>query len=191
MLRILVIDELVSRADEICRGLRHAGYEVAALIPTAHDLVDRIEEIKPDAILIQTDSPTRDTLEHLAVANEKAPRPIVMLASDRDSESIRQAIRAGVSTYLVDGIEIDRLQPIFDVAIAQFNEFQSIRRERDDATQKLADRKIIDRAKGVLMKARQMDEDAAYAALRKLAMDRKQPLIKVAHQVLEMAELLL
>lgn len=190
MLRVLVIDESETRAGEVCAGLALAGYQVAALLPTALDLAAKVEQIRPDAILIQTDAPSRDTLEHLAVANEAFPRPVVMFSNDADGDTIRKAIKAGVSSYVVDGLSVKRLQPILEVAVARFEEFQSIKKERDDATRKLADRKVIDKAKGVLMKARGMDEDQAYSALRKLAMDRKLPLSKVAAQVIEMAELL-
>jgi response regulator NasT len=190
MLSVLVIDESETRAGEICAGLALAGYQVAAMLPTALDLADKVERLRPDAILIQTDAPSRDTLEHLAVMNASFPRPVVMFSSESDGDTIRKAIKAGVSSYVVDGLSAKRLQPILEVAIARFEEFQSIKKERDDATRKLADRKVIDRAKGVLMKARSMDEEQAYSALRKLAMDRKQPLVKVAAQVIEMAELL-
>ena len=191
MLSVLVIDESESRAGEICAGLAVAGYQVAALLPSALDLAARVEELKPDVILIQTDAPSRDTLEHLAVANEGLPRPVVMFANQGDAGMIRKAIQAGVSAYIVDGLSAKRLRPVIEVAIARFEEYQALRQERDDATRKLADRKVIDRAKGLLMKARGFDEDEAYNALRKLAMDRKQPLSKVAAQVVEMANLLL
>ncbi len=190
MLRVLVIDESESRAGEICAGLALAGYQVAALLPSVLDLSARVEQLKPDAILIQTDSPSRDTLEHLAVSNAELPRPVVMFSNRGDSQTIRKAIKAGVSAYVVDGLSAKRMKPIIEVAIARFEEFQAMRNELDEATRKLADRKVIDRAKGVLMKARGMDEDEAYAALRKLAMDRKQPISQVAAQVLEMATLL-
>lgn len=191
MLRILVIDELEARAGEICAGLALAGHQVAALLPTTTDLTRRVEEIGPDVILIQTDSPSRDTLEHLAVINAAAPRPVVMFAKNRDGRVMRKAFKAGVSAYVVDGLSPGRLAPVIDVAIARFEEHQELKRERDDATQALADRKTIDRAKGVLMKARGMDEETAYAALRKLAMDRGQPLARAAADVVEMAKVLL
>ena len=191
MLRVLVIDELEARAGEICAGLALAGHQVAALLPTAADLTRRVEEIGPDVILIQTDAPSRDTLEHLAVINAAALRPVVMFARNRDGRNMRKAFRAGVSAYIVDGLTPGRLAPIIDVAIARFEEHQELKRERDDATQKLAERKTIDRAKGVLMKARGMDEETAYAALRKLAMDRGQTLGRAAADVIEMAKVLL
>ncbi|MCK9285044.1 MAG: ANTAR domain-containing protein [Rhodocyclaceae bacterium] len=190
MLRVLVIDESESRAGEICAGLALAGYQVAALLPSVLDLSARVEQLRPDAILIQTDSPSRDTLEHLAVANAELPRPVVMFSSKSDSQTIRKAVKAGVSAYVVDGLSAKRLRPIIEVAIARFEEFQAMKSERDEAKQQLADRKTLDRAKGVLMKARGMSEEEAYSALRKLAMDRKQSIAQVAAQVLEMATLL-
>lgn len=191
MARILVIDEYKQRAVDICTGLIQAGHQVAAVLPSSLELLERIEEIKPDIILIETESPSRDTLEHLSVMNQTMPRPVVMFSHDGDSETIRSAVKAGVSAYVVDGFEIGRLRPIVDVAVARFEEHQALRRELADASRKLSERKTIEKAKGILMKSRGMDEDAAYAALRKLAMEKSQPLAKVAANVIEMANLLL
>lgn len=191
MLRVLVIDESESRAGEICAGLALSGHQVAALLPSCLDLAARIEELKPDIILIQTEAPSRDTLEHLAIAHETLPRPVVMFANKGDGRVIRKALKAGVSAYIVDGLSPKRLAPIMEVAIARFEEYQSMRKELDAATRKLADRVVVDKAKGILMKARSLDEDAAYKALRKLAMDRGKPLAQVAGEVVEMAKLLL
>ncbi|MBI5923911.1 MAG: ANTAR domain-containing protein [Betaproteobacteria bacterium] len=191
MLRVLVIDEYESRAGEICAALALTGHQVAALLPSCLDLSDRIEEIQPDIILIQTEAPSRDTLEHLAVAHETLPRPVVMFAKKSDSLMIRKALRAGVSAYIVDGLSPQRLEPIMDVAIARFQEYQQLRQELETATKKLSDRVVIDKAKGILMKARGLGEDAAYKALRKLAMDRGKTLGELAGEVVEMAKLLL
>ena len=191
MARILVIDESQQRAVEICTGLIQAGHQVAAVLPSALELIDRIEEIKPDIILIETESPSRDTLEHLGVMSQTMPRPVVMFSQDGDSETIRSAVKAGVAAYVVDGFEIGRLRPVVDVAVARFEEHQALRRELADASRKLSERKAIEKAKGILMKSRGMDEDAAYAALRKLAMEKSQPLGKVAANLIEMANLLL
>lgn len=191
MLRVLVIDESESRAGEICAGLALSGHQVAALLPSCLDLAARIEQIRPDIILIQTEAPSRDTLEHLALAHETLPRPVVMFAGRSDARLIRKALKAGVSAYIVDGLTAARLDPIMEVAIARFEEYETLRRELHTATKKLADRVVVDRAKGILMKARGLDEDAAYKALRKLAMDRGKPLAAVAGEVVEMATLLL
>ncbi len=191
MLRVLLIDECESRAGEICAGLALCGHQVAALLPSCLDLAQRIEEIHPDIILIQTEAPSRDTLEHLALAHETLPRPVVMFANKSDAGLIRKALKAGVSAYIVDGLSPQRLEPIMDVAIARFEEYQEMRRELGAATKKLADRIVVDKAKGILMTARGLDEDAAYKALRKLSMDRGKSLAEVAGDVVEMAKLLL
>ena len=190
-LSVLVIDESQGRAGEISAGLAAAGYQVAALLPDTLDLAARVQEMEPDVILIQTESPSRDTLEHLAVLGRNMPRPVLMFAKERDSRVIREAMRAGVSAYVVDGLAAERIQPLVEVAMARFEEYSMLRRERDEATQKLSDRIAIDRAKGVIMKARGLDEDEAYAVLRKLAMDRGQSMISVANDVLMMAQVLL
>lgn len=191
MARILVVDESQQRAVEICSGLIQAGHQVAAVLPSASDLIERIEEIKPDIILIETDSPSRDTLEHLAVMSRERPRPVVMFAQDGDSDTIRAAVRAGVAAYVVDGFDVARLKPIVEVAVARFEEHQALKCELAEASRKLSERKIVEKAKGILMKTRGLDEEEAYAALRKLAMEKSQPLAKVAANVVEMAKLLL
>ncbi len=191
MARILVIDESQHRAVDICTGLIQAGHQVAAVLPSAFELIERIEEIKPDIILIETESPSRDTLEHLGVMNREMPHPVVMFSQDGDSETIRSAVKAGVAAYVVDGFEIGRLKPVVDVAVARFEEHQALRQELAAASRKLSERKTIEKAKGILMKSRGLDEDAAYAALRKLAMEKSQPLAHVAGNLVEMAQLLL
>ena len=191
MASVLVIDESQQRAVEICTGLIKAGHQVAAVLPSALELIARIEEIKPDIILIETESPSRDTLEHLGVMNRDMPRPVIMFSQDDDQDTIRSAIRSGVAAYVVDGFDIDRLRPVVDVALAHFEEHQALKRELAETSRKLSERKVIEKAKGILMKSRGMDEEAAYGALRKLAMERSQPLAKVAGNVVDMAELLL
>lgn len=191
MASILVIDESQQRAVDICTGLIKAGHQVAAVLPSAFELINRIEEIRPDIILIETDSPSRDTLENLGVMNQTMPRPVVMFSRDGGSEAISSAINAGVAAYVVDGFEISRLKPVVDVAIARFEQHQSMKKELADASRKLSERKTIEKAKGILMKTRGMDEDEAYAALRNLAMERSQPIAKIASDLTDMANLLL
>ena len=120
MLRVLVIDEARARAAELCAGLALAGHQVAAVLPSALDLAERVESIRPDVVLIETDSPSRDTLEHLAAINRELPRPVVLLTHERDAEVMREAFRAGVSAYVVDDLDLARLKPIVDVAVARF-----------------------------------------------------------------------
>lgn len=191
MLKILVVDESRGRAAAVCAGLAMAGHQVAAVLASARDLPDQVARVKPDVILIETEAPSRDTLEHLAAMERDAPRPVVMFARESDSDQIRAAIRAGVSAYVVDGLEPARLKSIIDVAVARFEEHQALKTELAEATKKLSDRKRVEKAKGILMKSRGLDEDAAYAALRKLAMDRGKAMAAVAQDVIDMARLLL
>ena len=191
MARILVIDESQQRAVEICSGLIRAGHQVAAVLPSALELVARIEEIKPDIILIETESPSRDTLEHLAVMHRDMPRPVVMFSQDGERGTIRSAIQAGVAAYVVDGFDSDRLSAVVEVAVIHFEEHQLVKRELAATSRKLSERKIIEKAKGVLMKTRNIDEESAYQALRSLAMERSQPLASVAANLIDMAKLLL
>ncbi len=191
MLRILVLDESRARAAELCAALAMAGHQVAAVLPSVLDLTAQIERIRPDLILIETDSPSRDTLENLAVMDREMPRPVIILTQDDDSALMRAAFKAGVSAYVVDNVDMARIKPIVDVAIARFESHQAVRQELAVATKKLSERKLVEKAKGILMKTRGLDEEAAYAALRKLAMERAQPMGKVADDLVAMAKLLL
>lgn len=190
MSRVLVFDESPVRAEILREGLALAGHEVVAMLDSPLDLIRQVDSLEPDVIIVHTDSPTRDVLEHIVMISRDRPRPIVMFASDAGSETIREAVRAGVSAYVVDGLDAARIQPIIEVAVARFDAFQSLKTELAAATDKLAERKLVERAKGILMKQRGMSEDAAYNALRKLAMDRNKRLADVARQLIDMAELL-
>ncbi|MBS0348349.1 MAG: ANTAR domain-containing protein [Proteobacteria bacterium] len=191
MLRVLVVDSSRERAADVCAAVALAGHQVAAVLSNAFDLSEQVLATKPDVIFIQADSPSRDTLEHLAIMNRDCPRPVLLFSQDSDSAAIRRAVKAGVSSYVVDSVSSERLDSLVEVAIAQFEAFQHLRAERDDATRKLSERIVVDKAKGVLMKARGLDEDAAYHALRKLAMERGRKVADVAQDVIDMANLLL
>ncbi len=191
MLTVLVIDESRSRAGEICAGLALAGYQVAAILAGAENLTAEVERLQPDVILIDTESPSRDTLEHLAAMNKNMPRPVVVFTQEEARETMRDALKAGVSAYVVDGLDPKRIKTIVNVARVRFEDTQALRRELDEVSKKLSDRKLVNKAKGVLMKARGLDEDAAYHAMRKLAMERSQPLVKVARDIIDMARVLL
>ena len=190
MLKVMVVDEVQERAEVVQQALERLGYEVIAYMPSTFDLHRQVAALKPDIIIIDTDSPDRDTLEHICVVSRDDPRPVVMLTHDADGEKIRAATQAGVSAYVVDGMAADRIGPIIDAAVARFEQFQALRRELDDAGQKLADRKLIERAKGILMKGRGMSEDDAYRAMRKRAMQSNLRLSEVARQVISVAALL-
>jgi len=189
-MRVLVVDESAEQAALLRDGLRAAGYEVAASLSSPLALLKTIEEQRPDIIVIDTDSPSRDVLEHLVMVTQHTPRPIVMFASDGAPETIREAVRAGVSAYVVDGLDKNRIRAIVDAAVARFEELQGLREQLASANLRLAERKTIDRAKGLLMKSRNLDAQSAYDALRKIAMDRKLRLAEVAQRIVDASELL-
>ena len=189
-MRVLVVDESAEGAEMLRAALRHAGLEVTASLSSPLALLKTIETLQPDVIVIDTESPSRDVLEQLALMSQHTPRPVVMFANDRQPEKIREATRAGVSAYVVDGVDKDRIKVIVDAAVARFEEMQSLRAQLAEAQQKLSDRRLVERAKGLLMKARGLDEDAAHALLRKMAMDRKLKLPDLAQKLVDAADLL-
>lgn len=189
-MRVLVVDESAERAERLRDGLRLAGYEVMASLSSPLALLKAVEDQRPDVIVIDTDSPSRDVLEHLVVLTQHSPRPIVMFSGDAEPQKIRDATRAGVSAYVVNGLDGARIKAIVDAAVARFDELQKLRGQLADATLRLDERKLVDRAKAILMKARGLDEDAAYKALRRMAMDRNRRIGEVARSVIDMADLL-
>jgi two-component system, response regulator / RNA-binding antiterminator len=189
-MRVLVVDESDERAALLRDALTAAGHEVVATLSSPLELLRAVETKLPDVIVIDTESPTRDVLEHVVIVSQSSPRPIVMFASDSGGVAIRDAVRAGVSAYVVDGMDSSRVNSIVEVACARFEEFQRLKIELAEANLKLSERKLVERAKGLLMQSRGLSEDDAYHALRKLAMARKQRLGDVAQQVIDTAELL-
>lgn len=189
-LRIMLVDDSESRSLVVRLMLENLGYLVVAEIFEPCLLYDAVRRHQPDVIIIDTESPSRDTLEHIAMLSEREPRPIVMFSADRDQQTIRAAVRAGASAYVVDGLAPERVSPIIEAAVARFESFQAVRRELVDVRTKLSERKLIERAKGVLMKARGMSEEDAYAALRSMAMERSIGIGELARQVLSVSSLL-
>lgn len=190
-LKVLLVDQSARRSTPLQQSLASAGYEVVGRVPSSANLYRAVAEWQPDVIIIDVDSPSRDTLEHIIVSGRDDPRPIVMFTHDGDTEKIRSATRAGVSAYVVGGLESERIRPILDAAIARFDEFRAVRQELNDAKLKLSERKTVERAKGVLMKQRGLGEDDAYSLMRKLAMDRNIKLAELAQQIVDAATLLL
>jgi response regulator NasT len=189
-LRVMLVDEDAERAALVEQALLGAGYEVVAKLAGQHDLLRSVRDVQPDVVIVDLESPDRDTLESMRHITREQPKPIVMFAEKGDSDTIADAIRAGVSAYVVDGLSGNRVKPILDVAIARFREFQALRDELEQTKTTLAERKIIEKAKGLIMKKRGCDEEQAYKALRKLAMDRNQRLADVAREVVSVADLL-
>lgn len=189
-MRVLVVDESAERAEVLRDGLERAGHEVTASLTSPIALLKTIADLQPDVIVIDTASPSRDVLEHLVVISEHGPRPVVMFSTDGAPEVIREAVRAGVSAYVVDGLDPSRIRTIVDVAVARFEDFQRLRAELAQANLKLSERKLIERAKGIVMKTRGVDENTAYSLLRKRAMDQKLRMADVAQQLIDAADLL-
>ena len=189
-MRVLLVDEDAERAELLKSALHESGYTVSLHVGAMAQLLAQVRAAEPDVIIIDRDSPDRDTLEHVCMVTRDQPRPIVMFADDGDRMAIRAAVDAGVSAYVVGGLKAERIRPIVDVAIARFEQFQAMRQELDQTRTSLAERKQIERAKGIVMKSRSVDEEQAYVLLRKLAMDRNQRLAQVAENVIVMAELL-
>lgn len=191
VITVLIVDDTRERASALQECVvRAGGVRVACTLESPLELPDRIAEHKPDVVLIHVDSPSRDVLEQLAVVSSTAPRPVVMFTEDAHEESIRSALKAGVSAYIVDGLAAARLEPIMKVAMERFEGDRRLRDELASTKVELADRKVIERAKGLLMKSRAMGEDEAFAALRSHAMDRGIKLADAARQVIEIAKLL-
>ena len=190
MLRVLLVNDTEKPIGELRAALQAAGYEVLEEVAAADALLKAVESQQPDAVIIDVDSPSRDTLEQLAVMRRHAPRPVVMFSADGDDRLIRDVVAAGVTAYVVDGLTPARMAPILQVALARFEQQAHVRRQLSEVQQQLADRKLIDRAKGLLVEKRGMSEAEAYASMRQLAMKQGLKLVDIARQIIAMADLL-
>jgi response regulator NasT len=190
MPRVLLVNDTDKPIAELREALQQAGYEVLADVAHARALLHAVETQQPDVIIIDTESPTRDTLEQLAVMNAAAPRPVVMFSDAADQSIIRAAVGAGVTAYVVDTLAPEKLAPIIDVACARFDQEDKLRRRLADVEQQLSDRKVIDRAKGWLMDKRGLNEAEAFEMLRSQAMKQGVKLGDLARQLLAMSDLM-
>ncbi len=188
--RIAVIDPDRERARLIVDGLRDAGEYEITVIGDETGLAKRLAEIDPDVVLIDLESPSRDMLEAVARASGPLERPVAMFVDRAEEGMVRTAIEAGVSAYVVDGLKKDRLKPILEPAIARFHAFARLRAELESTKAALAERKTIDRAKGLLMKAKGIAEDEAYNLLRSAAMAQNRKIAEIASSIVLAAELL-
>jgi response regulator NasT len=186
----MLVDDDDDRAAFVTKALLSAGYDVAARLSAREDLLPAVRRVQPDVVLVDMDSPARDVLDGCAAVTQEVPRPIVFFAHSSDPDTIGEAVRAGVSAYVVDGLSENRLKPVMDVAIARFKEHQRLREELDDARTRLADRRDIERAKAVLAKLRKLDEAEAYALLRRSAMSRRITIGEAARTVIAAADML-
>lgn len=178
--KIAIVDESPARAAVIEEGLREAGLNDIALLVERHGLVKRLQELSPDVVLINLENPGRDMLEESFALSRALARPIAMFVDHSDEQSIADAVDAGISAYVVDGLRKDRIKPVLELAVRRFNAFSRLQSELNEAKSALAERKAVDRAKTLLMKRRKIDEPTAYALLRKQAMDSGRRIVDVA-----------
>jgi response regulator NasT len=189
-LRILLVDQNADRATILEEGLREAGCRHITIVREMHSLMRRILEVDPDVIFIDLENPNRDVLEQMFQVSRSVRRPIAMFVDQADTESIHRAVQSGVGAYVVDGLRKDRVKTILDTAVGHFNTFNKLREELERANQALEDRKLIERAKGILMKERGVNESEAYGLLRTAAMNENRRIIDVARGVVSAAGLM-
>lgn len=187
---VLVIDDNSVRAAIIEAGLREAGHDRVTVVTEIAGIAGRIAALEPDVIVIDLENPNRDMLENMFQLSRAVKRPIAMFVDRSDRDSIEQAIEAGVSAYVVDGLRRERVKPILDMAISRFNAYSRLERELEDARNALQSRKVIDQAKRLLMRSRGMSEDEAYALLRRTAMNQNRKISDVAQSLVLAADLL-
>jgi response regulator NasT len=183
-LKIMLVDQNPGRSAILEQALSDAGHRVVARVDAGRSLLRDVQDHQPDIVIIDMESPGRDTLEQMREIGRDQPKPIILFSNKRDGEYIRQAVQAGVSAYVVDGLSRERIMPIVEVAMARFREFEALRQELQDTKNQLADRKVIDKAKGILMKRNGLSEEDAYKLLRKAAMDRNLRVVEVARTLL-------
>jgi two-component system, response regulator / RNA-binding antiterminator len=185
------------RSRSLRIGLLESGFNLMAVLPADAFLPDRLHQLQPDMIILDAESEARDALEHVVTATRDERRPIVMFTNDSDTSHVKDAVAAGVTAYIVAGLSAQRIRPILDVAMARFQHEQTLRQELADTrtelhelNTELQDRKVIDRAKGLLMQRQNLTEQAAYDKLRKTAMDKNLKVVEVAQRMLDVADLL-
>ncbi len=181
---------LIERSRQLRIGLLEGGFNLIATLPADTFLAERLAQLQPDMIIVDAESDARDSLEHVVMATRDARRPIVLFTNDDDTSHVKDAVAAGVSAYIVAGLEPTRIRPILDVAMARFEHEQGLRQELADAKGELQDRKTIDRAKAMLMQRQGLSEALAYDKLRKAAMDKGLRMGEVAQRLLDAADLL-
>ena len=188
--KIVIVDESPIRAAILEEGLREAGFTGVTHISEMHNLLARIYALDPDVILIDLENPSRDVLEQMFQVSRAVRRPVAMFVDQSDSASIQASVDAGVSAYIVDGLKKERIKPILDLCISRFNAFSKLQDELDRTKSALEERKVIDRAKGILMKVKGLTEDEAYVLMRSTAMREKKKIGEIAQSILTASELL-
>ena len=190
MLRILLINDTPKKVGRLRAALIEAGFEVIDEAGLIIDLPARVDAVRPDVVLIDSDSAARDVMEQVCLVTRDQPRPIVLFTDEQNPEVMRQAIQSGVSAYIVEGIQAQRLKPILEVAMVRFESDQALRDQLHARDQQIAERKRVELAKGMLMQMKNCNEEEAYTLMRRQAMSRQQKLIQVAEQIIAMNDLL-
>jgi response regulator NasT len=188
--KIVIVDESPIRAAILQEGLREAGFTQVVRISEMQSLLARIYAVDPDIILIDLENPSRDVLEAMFQVSRAVKRPIAMFVDQSDSASIQASVEAGVSAYIVDGLKKERIKPILDLCVSRFNAFAKLQEELERTKSQLEDRKIIERAKGILMKVKGLTEDEAYVLLRSTAMREKKKIGEIAQSIITASEML-
>lgn len=189
-LRILIVDQNVTRAAVLEDGLREAGYNDVVVVRDMQNLLKRIVDVAPDVIFIDLENPNRDVLEQMFQVSRTVQRPIAMFVDKSDASMTEAAVNAGVSAYVVDGLKKERIHSILELTISRFKAFNQLRTELDKTKQQLEERKLVERAKGILMQGRGLNEEQAYALLRKAAMNENLKLAQVSQSIITAAKLL-
>src|SRR5437763_13450677 len=188
--KIVIVDESPIRAAILEEGLREAGFTGVVHIREMQSLLARIYALDPDIILIDLENPSRDVLEQMFQMSRAVRRPVAMFVDQADTASIQASVDAGVSAYIVDGLKKERIKSILDLCISRFNAFSRLQSELEQTKSALEERKVIDRAKGILMKAKNLSEEQAYALLRKTAMNENRKIAEIAQSIVTAADLL-
>ena len=181
---------LAARSRSLRIGLLENGFNLIATLPADGFLAERLAQLQPDMIIVDAQSEARDALEHVVMATRDARRPIVLFTNDEDTSHLKDAFAAGVSAYVVAGLSSERIRPVLEVALARFEHEQGLRQQLAEAKTELQDRKVIDRAKGMLMQRQGLSEQAAFEKMRKTAMDKSLKLADVAQRILDVMDLL-
>lgn len=182
--RVLIVDAKRDRSQQLEAALREAGFDVLMTVDEGDDLYERVEALEPDAVIVDAALPSRDTLEHMGQIGRRYPKPMIMFAENELPDMTRNAARAGVSAYVVDGVAPSLIRSLVDVAISHFRTHHALRSELTRTQQTLEQRKAIDRAKCLIMERQGLGEAAAYERLRKMAMDRRMSLFEIARELL-------
>lgn len=191
MLRVMIVDNDLKRSKPLKQSLLDNGFDVIAHLEDDINLQTQCCELEPDVVIIDTESPSRDVLDNVCMITQHNAKPVMMFSDDGDKNMVKAATKAGVSAYVVGTIASERLTPVIEAAVARFEETKKLREELEQAHSKLDERKLIERAKGILMRQRNLDEDEAYKMLRSMAMKKNMKLADLSTQLIDAAKMLI